>query len=86
MNPTLYDLLLHAVIPLISSAVAGLGAYFGVKYAIKDHAQRLDLLVIRQLWVIRKMIALMTQHNSNHPEDKIGVNDFPIDPGGAFQL
>lgn len=86
MDPTLYDLLLHAGVPLTSSAIAGAGAYFGVKFAIKDHANRLDLIVSRQMWVIRKIIALGTQHNTNHPDTDLNWNDFPEDKGGAFTL
>ena len=74
-----YDILLH-VIPAL---IAGLGAYFGVKYAVKDHANRIDLLITRQMWVIRKLIALGTQHNHNHPQEAINMNDFPEDPTRA---
>ena len=72
----LYDLLLH-VIPAL---VAGLGAYYGVKYAIRDHAIRIDLMLVRQGWVVRKIIHLITLHNTYHPESFITVDDFPKDP------
>ena len=82
MHPLLYDLALH----LVPAGIAGLGAYFGVKYAIKDHANRLDIIVGRQMWVIRKIITIGTQHNTNHPDEQINMNDFPADPGGAFRI
>jgi len=78
-----YDLIIH----LIPALIAGLGAYFGVKYAIRDHANRLDMILQRQMWVVRKMIALATTHNSNHPDSPpINVDDFPVDMGGAFRV
>jgi len=86
LNPVLYDLILHAGIPLASATIAGGGAYFGVKFAIKDHANRLDLIVNRQMWVIRKIIAMGTQHNINHPDQAMNMNDFPEDTGGAFRM
>ena len=72
----LYDLFLH-VIPAL---VAGLGAYYGVKYAIRDHAIRIDLMLVRQGWVVRKIIHLITLHNTFHPESAINIDDFPKDP------
>jgi hypothetical protein len=76
----------YILLHIIPAIVAGLGAYFGVKYAIKDHASRLDYLWIRQDWIIRKVIEMITRHNANHPEDVIRIDDYPkVDPG-AFKL
>lgn len=86
MNPIEYSVLIHFGVPLVSAGIAGIGCYFGVRYAIKDHAIRLDLLVQRQMWTIRKLIALGTQHNTHHPADQINMNDFPEDKGGAWRV
>ena len=86
MSPIEYSILIHFAIPLGSASIAALGAYLGVRFAIKDHAHRLDLLVSRQMWTVRKLIALGTQHNSHHPEDTINMNDFPEEKGGAWTV
>jgi hypothetical protein len=86
MDPTIYDVIVHAGIPLASSAVAGAGAYFGVKFAIKDHAQRLDLIMRRQTWEVRKLTVLCTHHSALHPEAAINVDDFPLETNGAFRV
>lgn len=82
MSQVLVDLIVHGAPALL----AGAGCYFGVKYAIKDHAQRLDMILTRQTWMLRKFTAMATRHNDLHPGAAVNIDDFPDNEPGAFRV
>lgn len=72
---TVENVVLHAL-----PAAFTVGAvYATVKAALRD--QR--ILKNRQGWSVRKIIQLVSFHNSHHPEDRITTDDFPRDGNGG---
>jgi hypothetical protein len=85
MTPS--DLALHFGPAILGGAFGGAGAYFGVKYAIINHAQKIDSMLRRQDWLVRKICVIVTQHNASHPAcSPIALDDFPAEIDAALRL